>query len=251
MSFTAAQFLQSLLQSITTYYTATYSSDTDLYELLAMYSAELASGSVALETVRNNLFVVACENSKLYDNFGTYLQQAKYFEQNYSEDRYVSGSGTFKFTTPAQYTVSGSTAYVHTGAGVSGSTVQWAAIPAYRKQLDFMMEAAMNGSTLYGMTRAANAFTLVNPDIRELYDLPQWKLKMFSGSATQLSTNVWQFAGTSWRTNLYEGAYATFVSGSAPTNKVVAGHVVIVNNNDTITVGPIYDNNLFFDFRRP
>lgn len=250
MAFTASQFLQSLLQSITTYYTATYSSDTDLYELLSMYSAELASGSTALETVRNNLFVVACENSKLYDNFGTYFQQAKYFEQNYDEDRYVSGSGMFKFTTPAQYTVSGSTTHIHTGAGVSGSTIQWAAIPSYRKQLDFMLEAAMNGSTLHGITRATNAFTLVNPDIRELYDLPQWKLKTFSDSVTQLSTNVWQFTGTSWRANLWAGAHATF-SGSAPTDKVAAGYVVMVNDNDTITVGPIYDNNLLFDFRRP
>lgn len=250
MAFTAAQFLQSLLQSITAYYTATYSNDTDVYELLSMYGAELASGSTALETVRNNLFVVACEDSKLYDNFGTYFQQTKYFEQNYDEDRYVSGSGTFKYTTPAQYTVSGSTTYIHTGAGVSGSTTQWAAIPSYRKQLDFMLEAAMNGSTLHGMTRAANAFTLVNPDIRELYDLPQWKLKTFSDTVTQLSTNVWQFTGPSWRTNLWAGAHTTF-SGSVSTDKVAAGYVVIVNDNDTITVGPIYDNNLLFDFRRP
>lgn len=250
MAFTATQFLQSLLQSITAYYTATYSSDTDLYELLSMYGAELASGSTALETVRNNLFVTVCENSKLHDNFGTYFQQAKYFEQNYDEDRYVSGSGTFKYTTPAQYTVSGSTAHVYTGAGVSGSTIQWATIPSYRKQLDFMLEAAMNGSTLYGMTRAVNAFTLVNPDIRELYDLPQWKLKTFDDSVVQLSTNVWQFTGTSWRVGLWAGAHATF-SGSAPIDKVAAGYVVMVNDNNTITVGPIYDNNLLFDFRRP
>lgn len=142
------------------------------------------------------------------------------------------------------------TAYIHIGAGISGSTAQWAAIPAYRKQLDFMLEAAMNGSTLYGMTRAANAFTLVNPDIRELYDLPQWKLKTFSDLVTQLSTNVWQFAGTSWRTGLWAGAHTTF-SGSAPVDKVAAGYVVMVNDNNTITIGPIYDNNLLFDFRRP
>lgn len=237
MAFTVAQFLHSLLQSITTYYTATYSSDTDLYELLSMYSGELASGSATLETVRNNLFVVTCENSSLYNNFGTYFQQAKYFEQNYDEDRYVSGSGTYVVTTP------------DSEASVSGSFIQWATIPAYRKQLDFMVEAVVNGSTLYGITRVVNAFTLVNPDIRELYNLPQWKLKTLAGTVTQLSTNVWEFSGESWRTNLWAGAHITFVSGSAPTDKVTAGYVVIINDNNTVTVGPIYDNNLFLDFR--
>lgn len=235
MAFTAVQFLQSLLQSITTYYTATYSSDTDLHELLLMYSGELASGSATLETVRNNLFVVTCENSGLYNNFGTYFQQAKYFEQNYDEDRYVSGSGTYVVTASE--------------VSVSGSFIQWAAIPAYRKQLDFMVEAAINGSTLHGVTRAVNAFTLVNPDIRELYNLPQWKLKTLDNVVTQLSTNIWEFSGESWKPALWAGAHATFVSGSAPTDKVTAGYVVIINDNNTVTVGPIYDNNLFFDFR--
>lgn len=250
MAFTAAQFLQSLLQHITTYYTATYSSDTDLYALLSMYSKELASGSAALETIRNNLFVVMCENSALYNNFGTYFQQVKCFEQNYTEDVYISGSGAFKYTTPAQYDVLDSTTYVYTGAGVSGSTTQWTAIPSYRKQLDFMMEASMNGSTLCGITRAANAFTLVNPDIRELYDLPQWKLKTFSDDLTHLPTNIWVFTGISWKTNLWAGAHVTF-SGSISTDKVAAGYIVMVNDNNTITTGPIYDNNLLFDFRRP
>ena len=237
MAFTAVQLLRSLIQSITTYYTATYSSDTDLYELLSMYSGELASGSATLETVRNNLFVATCENSSLYNNFGVYFQQAKYFEQNYDEDRYVSGSGTYIITTP------------DSEASVSGSFIQWATIPAYRKQLDFMVEAAINGSTLYGVTRAVNAFTLVNPDIRELYSLPQWKLKTLDSTVTQLSTNVWSFSEVSWKPALWIGAHATFVSGSAPTDKVTAGYIVIINDNNTITVGPIYDNNLFFDFR--
>ncbi len=143
------------------------------------------------------------------------------------------------------------TAYIHTGAGVSGSAIQRIAIPSYRKQLDFMIEAAVNGSTLHGVTRVVDAFTLINPDIRELYDLPQWRLKTFSGSMAQLSTNVWEFSGESWRTNLWAGAHTTFVSGSAPTDKATAGYVVIVNDNNTVTVGPIYNDNLLFDFRRP
>lgn len=252
MSFTSTQFLQSLLQGVTTYYTATYSSDTDLYKILSMYSEELASGSLALETVRNNLFVTTCENLKLYDNFGSYFNHAKYFNQDYSEDKYVSGSSSYKMTTPSQYYTDGDITYIYTGAGVSGSTVQQTSIPAYRKQLTFMLEAAMNGSTTRGITCAVNAFTLVNPDIRELHSLPQWRLKTLDADeVVQLSTNVWKFPGTSWRTSLWAGAHATFTSGSISTDKIAVGHVVIVNDNNTVTVGPIYNDNLLFDFRRP
>ncbi|KKM79094.1 hypothetical protein LCGC14_1353360, partial [marine sediment metagenome] len=101
MAITFNQYLQSLLQSVTTYYTVSYSNDTELYNILQMYSSELTSGSIALETVRNNLFVVKCENLKLYDNFGTYFGQGKYSDQTYDDDRYISGSGTFKITTSA------------------------------------------------------------------------------------------------------------------------------------------------------
>lgn len=251
MSFTSTQFLQSLLQNITTYYTATYSNDTDLYKILSMYSSELASGSAALETVRNNLFIVTCENSKLYDNFGKYFDQIKYFEQNYTEDRYVSGSGIYNITTPTQYYTEGNTSYVYTGAGVSGSTVQQVSIPSYKKQLNFMIEAAINGSTLYGVTRAVDAFTLINPDIRELYSLPQWKLKTSDNVVTRLSTNVWKFSEVSWKPSSWIGAHITLTSGSIPTDKTAAGYAVIVNSNNTVTIGSIYNNNLLFSFRRP
>ena len=92
MARSASDFLQSLLKNITTYYTATYSSDTDLYAILETYGAELSSGSIAIETVRNNLFIVTCENTKLFDNFGTYFNQTKYFNQDYNEDKYVQSN---------------------------------------------------------------------------------------------------------------------------------------------------------------
>lgn len=258
MAITFEQYLQSLLRSVTTYYTATYSNDTELYNILQMYSSEFASGSIALETVRNNLFVVTCENLKLYDNFGTYFGQSKYADQTYIEDRYVSGSGTFKIITPALHVtqvVEPSNDIVHyavPGAGVSGSTTQWAAIPGYRKQLDFMLDAAMHGSTHQGIIRASNAFTLINPDIREAYTTPQWKLKSTSGPITQLSPNVWQFSSSpSWRDNLWQGAHATFISGSSTSDKIAVGYIILVNDNNAVDVGPIYDLRLLLDLTRP
>jgi len=258
MSITHEQYLQSLLQSITTYYTATYSSDTELYNILQMYSSELTSGSIALETVRNNLFVTVCENSLLYNNFGTYFNQGKYFDQTYIEDRYVSGSGTYKVVTPALNVtrivppVSGDIIhYAIPGAGVSGSTTQWAAIPGYRKQLDFMLDAAIHGSTHQGIIKASNAFTLINPDIREAHTMPQWKLKSTSAVITRLGPYAWQFSNSpSWRDNLWQGAHATFTSGSSTSDKIVVGHVILVNNNNTVNIGPIYDLRLLLNLTR-
>jgi len=153
-------------------------------------------------------------------------------------------SSEFLFSNIIHYTIP--------GAGVSGSTVQYASIPGYRKQLDFMLDAAVHGGTHLGIVRASNAFTLINPDIREAYTTPQWKLKSTSGPITQLSSNVWQFSSSpSWRDNLWQGAHATFVSGSSPSNKITVGYVILVNDNNTVDVGPIYDLRLLLDLMRP
>lgn len=141
--------------------------------------------------------------------------------------------------------------YAVTGAGISGSAEQRAAIPGYRKQLDFMLDAAVHGGTHHGITRAANAFTLVNPDIRNSYETPQWKLKSTTGPVSVVSPGVWQFTNSpSWRDNLWQGAHATFTSGSCVSNKIAVGYIVLVNDNNTVDVGPIYDLRLLMDLTR-
>lgn len=143
-------------------------------------------------------------------------------------------------------------AYYWPGPTVEGNSAQNVAIPSYRKQLDFMFEAAVHGSTLKGIIRAANAFTLINPDIRESYNVPQWKLKAEDYDVTQLSTNTWQFSSApNWRPNEFAGAHVTLISGSLPQNKIAAGYLILVNSNDTVTVGAIEDKHLLFDLTRP
>jgi hypothetical protein len=134
----------------------------------------------------------------------------------------------------------------------AGTAIQNVSIPGYRKQLEFMLEAAVNGSTHKGITRMVNAFTLINPDIREIYTLPQWKLTNKTYNVTQLSSNTWQFSGaTNFRTNLFAGAHATFVSGSTPQDKVAAAYLVLINDNDSVTVGAIEDKRLLMEIVRP
>ncbi len=142
--------------------------------------------------------------------------------------------------------------YAIPGAGVSGSTMQYASIPGYKKQLDFMLDAAMHGGTHQGIIRASNAFTLINPDIREFYTTPQWKLKSIAAPIVQLSSNIWQFSNSpSWRDNLWQGAHATFTSGSSISDKIAVGYIILVNDNNTVDVGPIYDSRLLLDLTRP
>ena len=141
--------------------------------------------------------------------------------------------------------------YAVTGAGISGSAEQRASIPGYRKQLDFMLDAAVHGGTHHGITRAANAFTLVNPDIRNAYATPQWKLKSTTGPISSISSGVWRFTDSpSWRDNLWQGAHATFTSGSLVSDKIAVGYIVLVNDNNTVNVGPIYDLRLLMDLTR-
>jgi len=101
MSQSKDQFFQNLLQNITDYYTATYSSDTDLYQILQMYSAEFASGSISANTIKDNTFIVTCEDSKLFSNFGSFFDVPKAPDQSFTEDRYLpNASGFVTFTTP-------------------------------------------------------------------------------------------------------------------------------------------------------
>ena len=167
MARSAQEFLRLLLNSITRYYTATYSSDTNLYQILKTYGAQFASGSLEMDITRNNAFIIACDSSKLFDNFGTFFNQPKYYLQSSTDDRYFSGSAVYTLTIP---TVSGSMSFKY-------NVQEQIAVPSYRKQLSFMIEAAVAGGTPAGITRMANAYTLINPDIREFVSLPAWKLK--------------------------------------------------------------------------
>jgi len=141
--------------------------------------------------------------------------------------------------------------YAITGAGVSGSSLQRASIPGYRKQLDFMLDAAVHGGTHQAINRMANAFTLVNPDIRNSYITPQWKLKSTTGPIESINPGVWRFTDSpSWRDNLWQGSHATFTSGSTVANTIAVGYVILVNDNNTVDVGPIYDPRLLMDLTR-
>ena len=100
MARSAQDFLQLLLKSITSYYTATYSSDTNLYQILKTYGAQFASGSLEMDTTRNNAFVIACDPSKLFYNFGTFFPQSKYYLQSNTDDKYFSGSAVHTYTIP-------------------------------------------------------------------------------------------------------------------------------------------------------
>lgn len=182
MSIPFGTFIEKLRKSITKYYTATYSTDTALYLILQIYAGELASGSVNLEEVHENLDIFTATLQKLYDNFGTYFGQQKYFYQDTNEDLYSS----IDFVIPG-----------------SGS------IPSYRKTVNFLMQAAMNGSTIYAIKRIGHAFTLITPDIREYYKIPRWKLKTVTGVVSSGSSNypyIIEDVFKSWKDNELNGA---------------------------------------------
>lgn len=254
MALTTVQFLQNLLSSITDYYTATYSSDTDLYEILRMYGGELSSGSIALDTVRDNTFVVKCEESQLFPNFGTFFGVAKFKDQQAFEDRYISSSGSATNTAPTIYedVVEGSVTwrYVYPGTIATTPYVQPISIPGYRKQLDFFMEGAMKGGTVEGIKRAIQGFSLISADVREISRISGWKLKTFSGSVSQVSENIWQFDAYV-RPRIWGGCHVTFHSGSAVTDKFTAGYLINTSSgSNRIIIAPIYNPNLLWDLRR-
>lgn len=210
MAQTVQDFLTRLKRAITSFYAASYSTDTDTHAILEMFSTEFASGSQQIEDVYNNLYVLTAETLKLYDNFGTYFAQAKDFTQNVNEDRYVAGSGS---------------------------------IPAYRKTVDFLLDAAMHGSTIHALQRTTHAFTLINPDISELYAFDRWKLKAVSGSISQTDGCVLTISpDPGWKRNVLIGGLAVFMSGSGSTppqdgGQFIVSYLVTGNTQNQITLG--------------
>lgn len=212
MSQTQQDFLNRLLKAITSFYTATYSTDTDIYAILQTYANEFVSGSQQLDTVYNNLFVLTANVQKLYDNFGTYFEQSRYFGQDVSEDIYAGVSGSF-----------------------SGS------IPSYRKTIDFLMDAAVHGSTIYSINRVSHAFTLINPDIRELYKAPRWKLKVTSGSIGSVAGNVITVSpDPGWKRNEWQNSIVNLNSGSLP----ITVHTIKSNTQNTFILLPSLSGSL-------
>jgi hypothetical protein len=204
--YTQQEVIQRLIQSITPFYTVNYSEDTNLYAVLSMYATEYVSGSAKLEEIYNDLYVLLATTQKLYDNFGVYVDQPKYFYQNVKEDTYILGSGS---------------------------------IPSYVKNIDFLLDAAVHGSTLYAIDRVSNAYTLINPQINEYYTIPRWKLKHSTGSISATSNNILTIVQSGsidpgWKEHEWVGAIATLTSGS-----VFGYYSTLDNTQNTIYLGGI------------
>lgn len=194
-------FIQKLRNLITKYYSAYFSDDTHLYFVIKTYAREFASGSSDLEEVHEDLSIDTASTQKLYDNFGTYFLQNKYFPQNTNEDLYI----------PLYDPISGSYG--------SGS------IPSYRKEINFLMEATMNGSTINALKRVGHAFTLITPEVKEYYQMPRWKLKTEIGVVSNASTSPYYIidAGKNWVKEEWNGALL-LESGSSDLTQVLTNY---------------------------
>ena len=234
-------FIEKLRKSLTKYYAVSYSDDTHLYYILQIYAGELASGSVDLEDVHKNLSIDTANTQKLYDNFGTYFGQSKYFYQNVNEDIYSEISGS-----------------VGSGSVGSGS------IPSYRKTIDFLMQAAMAGSTMKAIKRVGHAFTLITPDIREDYKIPRWKLKTDTGTVSSASSEypyIIEDEDQNWKDYEWNGALL-MESSSADLCQVLENyfdnkiwyypitrpeHVFSVGGSYTVTFSKLGSNTRLYD----
>jgi len=220
MATSFSTFIRKLRNSITKYYTVYYSDDTHLYYVLQIYAGELTSGSTELEEIHKNLSIDTASTQKLYDNFGTYFGQSKYFYQNVDEDLYTSFYAL----------VGGSASY---GSG---------SIPSYRKNIDFLMQAAMTGGTINAIKRVGHAFTLVTPDIREYYLLPRWELKTDTGTISDSSTNPYYITDVlkSWAKDEWSGALL-LESGSADLSQIITNYYDDVWWDNLLVYYPITD----------
>jgi hypothetical protein len=219
MSISKDDFLKRLRKLITSFYTESDFSGTDLHLILDTYATNLSSGSVDISQTQDDLFILRASENKLYDNLGTFVNAPRYFYQDSDEDIYVTndGSGTF---------------------------------PSYRKEIDFLFDSSIHGSTLHASQRVGQSFSLVNPDIREFYKIPRWKLQYFSGSApntNSLNSNtleIWAngalyLLDPGWFRNQWRGSMATIVNKST---SVTEKYVVDSNTQNSITVEPIYND---------
>lgn len=208
--YTQAEVIDRLRQAITPYYTASYSNDTDVYSILSTYAGEYVSGSMTLDEIYNDLYIILSTTQKLYDNFGTYVDYPKYFDQDARDDRYDQKSGS---------------------------------LPSYQKNVDFLIDGHLHGSTIYGISRAVTAYTLINPQINEYYTMPRWKLKDSNWNmAFTGPTFSTPGADPGWRSEEWVGGLASLVSGSGSARanqggKVVAYYHIEDNAQNNLTLG--------------
>jgi hypothetical protein len=168
-------YISRLLKSLgETYYAARWSTDTNIYKLFQTYAGELASGSAEIVQTYDDLFIPTCRTAKLYDNFGSYLGVQKVFEQEWETDTYSAASGS------------------------------WI---GYRKELKFLWDAGLWGSTFDALYRVGHAFFGISPLIEPYRDVIRWRLSTVSGSVS--STTAASFTDTTqqWRLNRWTGAY--------------------------------------------
>jgi len=250
--------LYALVWDVTSYEVKKYNKSTDSWSVHTSYTYPVfklyvTDDTLLLSTARGYIYYLDTSDDTFKEHYQINVSGNRGLKQFEKVNSTIYGmlphAENAWYSTGYDQTVT--TTYVAAGGAVSGDIQNFASIPGYRKQLDFMLDSAVHGGSIHGINRAVNAFTLINPDIREIYGLPRWKLKQVDSSITQISPTIWQFTPSpSWRRNLYQGAHITLTSGSAPTDKAVAGYVVLLNNHNSVTVGPIYDNDLLFDFER-
>jgi hypothetical protein len=136
--------------------------------------------------------------------------------------------------------------YTYPSIPISYRVTGNASIPSYRQELEYLYDAAMHGSTHYGLTAMGQGFTGVTPDIIELYDAPCWTLSSGSGTLTQTTPRTFQFTtNTGYAYDKWAGAHLTLWGA---TKNPTIGHVVLHNTYNKVLTGPIYDRNLDYRF---
>ncbi len=155
---------------------------TNTYHIFRAYAREFVSASVDLGVIYDNLSLDKVRSSAIYNNFGVYVDTNKMFYQ----DSYS----------------------YHSNTGLQG----------YRKGINFLWDAAMNGSTERAVHRIGHAYSGVGCLLEEHYDTPRWRLKTDSGSIISMaahniimdSTKMW------WPKNKWKYALLQITSGSTP-----------------------------------
>lgn len=135
--------------------------DSTVYDTFAMYANELASASVEVTQLYDDLYinsvrtspVLGHSSSKMYENFGELFSISKLLTQEYD---------MFNFSTGLQ---------------------------SYRQELRLIMEASFAATSYEGISRVGQAFTGVSPLLIDpTLEYPGWVLTTYSGSVGAVGT---------------------------------------------------------------